>query len=138
MESIQKTLKPYWFKLSRKTFSCPQCGQRLRVPIRPGKTLRVNCVRCPSAVLLDFRIPFIEVFRWQSGKSLKQNLVDMHHRFWNMPVASKIQILLWLFILAIALDVLIQGLFSLTSSFSLFGEQAAPLSSPVEENIRTI
>jgi hypothetical protein len=27
---------------------------------------------------------FIETFRWQSGKSLKQNLIDLSHRFWDL------------------------------------------------------
>lgn len=133
MEQVQKTFKPLWFKLTRKTFSCPQCGQRLRVPIRPGKTLRVNCSRCPSAVLLDFRIPFIEVFRWQSGKSLKLNLIDMHHRFWNMPMAAKIQILIWLMVLALMLDVIISGSSSFIKSP---GESPSILSE--SENIRKI
>lgn len=59
------------------------------------------------------QIAFIEVFRWQSGISLKQNLSDIHHRFWNMTVASQIQLLLWPSISAMALDTLLIGLFDL-------------------------
>ncbi len=133
MEMVEKSFKPLWFKLTRKTFNCPQCGQRLRVPIRPGKTLRVSCVRCPAEVLMDFRVPFIEVFKWQSGKSLKQNLVDMHHRFWNMPLQHKIHVLLWILILALFIDSLLGIMMGLlhqaTSSESL------PALSPVIQKI---
>lgn len=106
--------KPLWYKLTRKVFSCPSCAQKLRVPIRPGKTLNIQCSRCPSQFLLDFKIPLIEVFRWQSGKSLKQNLIDFHHRFWNLPMAAKIQLIMMLFILAMLIDAVLSPLFSYT------------------------
>lgn len=56
---------------------------------------------------MDFRVPFIEVFKWQSGKSLKQNLFDMHHRFWNLPLQHKIHVLVWIFVLALFIDSLV-------------------------------
>ena len=132
-----KTLKPLWFRLTKKTFDCPQCGQRLRVPIRPGKTLRVNCVRCPSMVYIDFRLPFIEVFKWQSGKSLKQNLVDMHHRFWNLSLQHKIQILIWVIVLAMTLDLILGLTMGLYSNFNSQVPGAAP-SELIESTIRRI
>lgn len=133
MEMVQKAVKPIWLKLTKKTFSCPSCGQKLRVPIRPGKSLRVSCVRCPGQVILDFRFPMIELFRWQSGKSLKQNLVDMHHRFWNMPLQHKIHLFLWLFVVAFILN----GLFNFIFSSFI---QLSPSESlvPIEESIRKI
>lgn len=133
METVPKAVKPLWLRLTRKTFDCPQCGQKLRVPIRPGKTLRVNCVRCPGSVYIDFKVPFIEVFRWQSGKSLKQNLVDMHHRFWNLPLQHKIHILIWVLVLALALDALV-GL--LAHYFSIGSSE--PLKPILEETVRKI
>ena len=104
MELVSKNLRPLWHGLTKKTFRCPQCSQKLRVPIKPGRTLRVNCVRCQSVTLIDFRIPLIEVFKWQSGKSLKQNLFDIHHRFWSLPLSARFSILLWIFLLALLLD----------------------------------
>ncbi len=112
MAAIANVGKPLWYKLTRKVFNCPSCGQKLRVPIRPGRTLSVQCSRCPSQFLLDFRVPLIEVFRWQSGKSLKQNLIDFHHRFWSLPMAAKIQLLMMLFLLAMLIDAVVSPLFS--------------------------
>lgn len=43
----------------------------------------------------DIEKPFIETFKWQSGKSLKQNLVDFGHSFWNLPVLSEIHEVFW-------------------------------------------
>jgi len=112
MTSLTQVGKPLWYKLTRRVFNCPSCGQKLRVPIRPGKTLSIHCSRCSSQFLLDFRIPLIEVFRWQSGKSLKQNLIDFHHRFWNLPMAAKLQIILVLFLMAMLIDAVVSPLFS--------------------------
>jgi hypothetical protein len=133
MEMVQKAVRPLWLKLTKKTFNCPTCGQKLRVPIRPGKSLRVSCFRCPGQVILDFRIPFIELFRWQSGKSLKLNLGDIHHRFWNMPLQQKIHVFLWLFVITMMLDGLISLLFTSLSQFSSVESLPA-----VENTIRTI
>lgn len=133
METIPKAVKPIWLRLTKRTFDCPQCGQKLRVPIRPGKTLRVNCVRCPGQTYVDFRIPFIEVFKWQSGKSLKQNLVDMHHRFWNLPLQHKINILIWVIVLAMTIDIFV----GLLASF-LPTSSSEPLKPVLEETIRRI
>ncbi len=112
MTSLSNIGKPLWNKLTRKVFACPSCAQKLRVPIRPGKSLSVQCSRCPSQFILDFKIPLIEVFRWQSGKSLKQNLIDFHHRFWNLPVAAKLQVMMILFLMAMIIDAVISPLFS--------------------------
>ncbi|MBC97640.1 MAG: hypothetical protein CME63_07820 [Halobacteriovoraceae bacterium] len=76
--------------------------------------MNIQCSRCPSQFLLDFKIPLIEVFRWQSGKSLKQNLIDFHHRFWNLPMAAKIQLIMMLFVLAMLIDAVLSPLFSYT------------------------
>lgn len=134
METLPKSIKPFWYRLTKKSFKCPQCGQGLRVPIRPGKTLQVSCVRCPGQVLVDFRVPFIEVFKWQSGKSLKQNLVDFHHRFWNLPLQHKIHILIWLIIAAMLLDMLIGG----TLSFLDNSSTGKPLLPVLEDTVRHI
>ena len=128
-----KALKPLWLRITKKTFDCPQCGQRLRVPIRPGKTLRVNCVRCPGMVYIDFRLPFIEVFKWQSGKSLKQNLGDMHHRFWNLPLQHKIHILIWIVVLAMTIDLLV-GVLAANLPLNFSG----PSLPTVEDTVRQI
>ena len=97
-----------WRKnLTRRTFSCPGCNKRLRVPSRPGKILAVSCPRCHGQVQVNFRSPMQEVFQWQSSRGLKHNLIHMHNRFWNLPLGPKIQLLLWLFILLYLGDMLI-------------------------------
>lgn len=88
----------------KKNFNCPQCQKKLRVPIKPGKTLVANCSRCSGQILIDYKIPFIETFKWQSGKSLKLNLIDFHHRFWNLSVWHKFQVLLVFFLFASLID----------------------------------
>ena len=112
MALVNQIGKPLWYKLTRKVFNCPSCSQKLRVPIRPGKTLSVRCSKCPSQFILDFKIPLIEVFRWQSGKSLKQNLIDFHHRFWNLPMAAKLQLIMMLLLMAMLIDAVVSPLFS--------------------------
>jgi hypothetical protein len=54
--------------------------------------------------------PFIEIFRWQSGKSLKLNLVDIHHLFWNRPKFSEVQLLLRLTVVASLQEFLLKGI----------------------------
>ena len=51
-ENIKSSLK----NLSKKTFGCPSCKRGLRVPIRPGKTLRVTCPRCGGIFDIAYKI----------------------------------------------------------------------------------
>lgn len=130
MTTIADLGRPMWHKLTRRVFNCPSCGQKLRVPVRPGKTLQVQCSRCPSQFLLDFRIPLIEVFKWQSGKSLKQNLIDFHHRFWNLPLSAKVQVIMMIFVVAMILDMILSPVFSMMvqaiSDYSSSASSATP------------
>jgi hypothetical protein len=119
MEIVDQMGKSLWYKLTKKVLSCPSCGQKLRVPIRPGKMLQVQCSRCPSAFILNYKIPLIEVFRWQSGKSLKQNLIDFHHRFWNLPLANRIQMILTIIVMAICLDLMLSYFYEISSAPAL-------------------
>lgn len=110
MESLQKSIrsaKSFWPKLTRKTFRCPQCSQRLRVPYKLGKTLQVNCSRCSGTILLDFKVPFIEVFRWQKNRGILANFKSMHQRFWGLPQLAKFQVLIWIITFAILIDALL-------------------------------
>lgn len=51
-ENIKSSLK----NLSKKTFGCPSCKRGLRVPIRPGKTLRVTCPHCGGVFDIAYKI----------------------------------------------------------------------------------
>ena len=40
--------------LLKKVIVCPSCGQRSRVPVKPGKVLRVNCPNCSNIFEIKF------------------------------------------------------------------------------------
>ncbi len=109
---MEAALKRGWYKLTRKTFHCPQCRQMLRVPVRPGKRLRVSCPRCLCETQVHFQAPLIETFCWKKGLGLKQNLIHFHNRFWNLPLNSKVQVVLWLLILSMMADIFLSWLFN--------------------------
>ena len=123
---MENTLRQTWYKFSRRVFACQSCHKKLRVPVKPGKRLSVQCPRCGHQNLIHFKVPFIELFQWRSGMSLKQNLVDFHKRFWNLSLTNKIEILLWLFILAMVADLII-GYFTGLSFSSGNSPEIAPV-----------
>jgi len=41
----------------QKLFNCPNCKQRIRVPVKRGKTLRVTCPMCKASYDLSFVNP---------------------------------------------------------------------------------
>jgi len=119
--------------LGKRVFSCPQCRQKLRVPIRPGKVLEVSCSNCQSGYRLDFKVPLIECFRWQSGKSLKHNLINFSNRFWNLSLDTKLLALLIMGLVAMTLSLVLSGFFSLMAPqvpFSSMSSNVWPLVLP--------
>lgn len=96
-------------KLTKKVFSCPSCQKKLRVPIRPGKTLMVSCPGCSTQFNLQFKNPLTDFFTWYRGKGLLFNFKSMFYRFKLLPLMSRISII---FILGL----LVQAVFSLSTS----------------------
>ena len=43
--------------ISKKQLSCPHCGQKLSVPVKMGKTLRITCSRCSTQFDISFKMP---------------------------------------------------------------------------------
>ena len=41
----------------KKVIVCPNCGQRSRIPIKPGKVLRVTCPNCQNIFDIKFESP---------------------------------------------------------------------------------
>lgn len=83
-------------KISKKTFACPSCSKQLRVPIRPGKTLMVNCPRCHGQVQLSFKSPITELFKWEKGRALSHNMRMFSWRLKGLPMQFKIGLALQL------------------------------------------
>ena len=57
-ESMKSSLK----NLGKKTFGCPSCKRALRVPVRPGKTLRVTCPRCSGTFDISYKFGGLPTF----------------------------------------------------------------------------
>lgn len=103
-------------KLTKKVFRCPQCSQKLRVPIRPGKTLRVTCNKCFIQFDVSFKNPFLELFQWERGRTLKYNLEGLRLRFKAMTFGDKINALMTIFIIILFLNLLVLGALSAIQS----------------------
>ena len=43
--------------LTKKQLNCPNCNQRIAVPIKMGKTLRITCTSCRSQFDISFKMP---------------------------------------------------------------------------------
>ena len=67
-ESIKNSLK----NLSKKTLGCPSCKRGLRVPIRPGKTLRITCPRCGGVFDISYKMGGLPSF-----SMIKQKLLGL-------------------------------------------------------------
>lgn len=117
MVSIAQKLKS---KITKKVFLCPSCSKSLRVPIRPGKTLKVSCPGCHGEVMLSFKSPFSELFSWEKGRTMTYNLRMFSWRFRALPIQTKlglsVQLIMIIFLFKGALS---WGISSLSSDSAL-------------------
>ena len=83
-------------KLSTHIAVCPRCSKKLRVPIKPGKTLRLSCAGCDLEFDISFKNPFLEVFQFNPSLSLKENLIMSLKRYGALPdqVRTKLMLIL--------------------------------------------
>jgi len=67
----------------RRVFTCPSCSQKLRVPFKLGKLLRVNCNACSAVFDVSFKLPFLDLLSWNKELSFLQNVLLMKSRIMN-------------------------------------------------------
>ena len=91
-------------KLTKKVFRCPQCSQKLRVPIRPGKVLRVSCHKCHAQFDVSFKSPFLSLFQWEKGRTLKYNLEGLKLRFKAMSISEKMSLFASIFVILLFMN----------------------------------
>ena len=75
--------------LLKKIIVCPACGQRSRVPIKPGKVLRVTCPSCNNIFEIKFESskPNLNSFNFES-------MINNLKNFPNLPIQQKISYIL--------------------------------------------
>ena len=88
----------YWEKLqnslTKKIIACPVCHKKIRIPIKVGKTLEINCPFCRSVFQIIFRSSMHELLKWDKNLTFISNIFAMGRRFTKIP--SYIQITLYL------------------------------------------
>jgi hypothetical protein len=94
-------------KLTKKIFSCPQCTQKLRIPIKPGKTLRITCHKCKAQFDVNFKSPIFDLLSWEKGRTLKYNIEGFKLRFKAMPIKEKVGIFLSFLIFVVLFNLVI-------------------------------
>lgn len=112
--------------LTKKVFRCPQCHQKLRVPIKPGKTLRVTCNKCKVQFDVAFKSPLFELLQWEKGRTLKYNLEGLKLRFKAMPPMQKLSAFFTIIVVLLFINLLIVGVSILINGPSVKKELPLP------------
>lgn len=88
-------------KLTTQVVNCQRCSKRLRVPIKPGKRLSIECAGCGLEFVISFKNPAYEVFQFHPHLGLKGNLTQAAHRYAQLPdnVRLKFMALMCCFVL---------------------------------------
>lgn len=81
-------------KFTKKVFLCPSCQKKLRVPIRMGKTLMVNCPKCSTSFNVQFKNPWSDLFQWYKGRGFLFNLKSFYYRFKLLPLGTRVMMIL--------------------------------------------
>tara|TARA_Y200000002_G_C22372229_1_gene533593 strand:+ start:102 stop:482 length:381 start_codon:yes stop_codon:yes gene_type:complete len=72
--------KSFFNKFSTRIIACPSCGQRSRVPVKPGKSLLITCPACSAKFEIKFENPL------NAAKSQFKNPLEL---VTNLNVAQK-------------------------------------------------
>lgn len=88
-------------KLTTKIVSCPACHQKIRTPIRKGKTLEIKCQKCATNFQIHFQSPFGEVFKWEQNLNPVQNIGAMWNNFKLLPYRAKLAFIAQLFMMVV-------------------------------------
>lgn len=87
--------------LLKKVVNCPSCSKRLRIPVRPGKTLRISCPGCVSQFEIQFKSPFTNLSLWDRKRSFSYNINSLKFKLNSLPKRTKFM-LIFLFGLILA------------------------------------
>lgn len=109
--------------IGKRIVACPSCQKKLRVPVKPGKTLRISCSRCNSQFDIKFTSPIMELFQWYPGLSLSHNVKSFFIRLKGLPFSSKIFIAL-----------VIGAIISLSANLFVPGKVEPPKELPVQSD----
>ncbi|MFC1770409.1 hypothetical protein ACFLZV_00865 [Candidatus Margulisiibacteriota bacterium] len=82
--------------IGKKVVNCPSCHQKVRIPIKSGKTLRIKCPKCSAEFDIRFANPISEVLKWDKHLSFKDNFKAVLWRFRSLPGRAKFSLLLLL------------------------------------------
>lgn len=108
--------KSLFDKVSKKVIVCPNCGQRSRVPVKPGKSLLITCPSCKAKFEIKFEDPI------SSAKKQFQNPLDQ--LIVGLQPAQKEKIKKYFpFIIAITIVLLMRTCFSTPSSAPSYQEK---------------
>jgi len=96
-----KYLEKLHNSLTKKIIACPVCHKKIRIPIKVGRTLEINCPFCKSVFQISFRSSMHELFKWDKNATFISNVISILRRFKNIP--SFMQIILYLGMIIIVL-----------------------------------
>ena len=65
-------MKSFLTNLTKRIIVCPNCGKRSRVPIKPGKVLRVVCPSCQQGFEIKFENPINSIKNILTNKGYQQ------------------------------------------------------------------
>lgn len=71
-------IKEHFKNIGKKIIQCPSCQQRLRVPIKPGKTLQIICGKCQSHFHITFQSPLFDALKRHQGQSFWMYIKSIH------------------------------------------------------------
>ena len=83
-------------QISHKTLACPNCKRQLRVPLKPGKILRITCPDCSCQFDISFKNPLSDLFQWNKKISLLGNFKNAFQNFQKLPAKIKLVIILFI------------------------------------------
>jgi hypothetical protein len=79
----------------KKIIPCPSCGQRSRVPVKPGKVLRITCPSCNTLFEIKFDSPLNNLSNLSNFRF--ENIIDQLKQFPKLPFQKKLTYILALF-----------------------------------------
>ena len=59
-------------KITNKIVQCPSCQQKIRIPIRPGKSLEIRCQKCGTIFQINFQNPISEIFKYNRETTVRK------------------------------------------------------------------
>ena len=76
--------------IGKKIITCPSCFQKLRVPIKMGKRLKISCNRCSNEFEIYFENPLGNIFKWDKTKKFGSNIKSILSGLINSPIQIKL------------------------------------------------